>query len=143
MRIYFNPYYIITYDPNGGILDGSTAKVSTTHPWGETITIREAPERKGYTFLYWEGSRYDPGDSYTVTEDHTFVAKWRKGTTPGLRYKFTFTKKWSGAAGDSIDWTTHGEDGRTVRKKFNKTVVSQKEWHYEAWFESEEDLSWT
>lgn len=32
---------------------------------GEVITIRDKPTREGYTFLYWKGSEYYPGDSYT------------------------------------------------------------------------------
>ena len=41
--------------------------------------------REGYTFTYWKGSEYQPGDKYTVTEDHTFEAQWKEngGTTPG------------------------------------------------------------
>jgi uncharacterized repeat protein (TIGR02543 family) len=38
-----------------------------------------APVRDGYTFDYWEGSRYNAGDKYTVTGDHTFTAVWKTG----------------------------------------------------------------
>ena len=138
LKLCFRPEYIITYDPNGGRLAGSSKPVQSAHLYGEVITIREAPVREGYEFQYWEGSRYDPGDSYTVTGDHTFVAKWKK--EPGTyTTKFTFTKKWSGGHLDSIDWTLHNEDGREVRKGFNKKVVSQTEWRYEAWFDTDVD----
>lgn len=70
--------YTIVFDPNGGKIDGSTGAVSSEHRNGETIKIIDAPERDGYTFLYWKGSEYLPGDSYTVTEDHTFTAQWKK-----------------------------------------------------------------
>ena len=40
------------------------------------ITIHEEPVREGYEFLYWKGSKYQPGDSYTVEGDHTFTAIW-------------------------------------------------------------------
>ena len=141
LKIYFHPYYIITFDPNGGLLEGSRKPVSTNHLYGEEITVREEPVYAGYEFLYWEGSQYNPGDTYTVTEDHTFTARWRKEPDPPgpYSYKFTFTKKWSGAHGDSIDWTLYDRNGNKVSKKFNKKVVSETEWRYEAWFESDED----
>ena len=45
---------------------------------GDVISILEAPERDGYTFRYWKGSRYQPGDKYTVCGDHTFTAVWKQ-----------------------------------------------------------------
>ena len=125
--------YTITFDPNGGTLDGSTEPVTAEYAENEVITIREAPVRNGYTFLYWKGSRYDPGDEYTVTEDHTFVAQWESPYT----YRFAFTKKWSGGHENSIDWTLYNPDGTVAHKKFNKTVISPNEWYYEAWFAEE------
>ena len=47
------------------------------------ISIHKKPVRKGYEFLYWKGSKYQPGDKYTVKADHTFVAQWKKSTEPG------------------------------------------------------------
>ena len=133
LKVYFRPYYIITYDPNGGRLAGSTKPVSSKHMYGEVITIREEPVRGGYEFLYWKGSVYAPGESYTVTEDHTFVARWKSE----FSYKFTFTKQWIGAHGDSIEWTLYDSSDRVVHKKFNKKVISDLEWRYEAWFSSD------
>ena len=74
--------YTITYDLNGGSYDGSTADITEKHNEGEVISIHAAPVREGYTFSYWKGSAYHPGDSYTVTEDHTFVAQWKKDPDP-------------------------------------------------------------
>ena len=42
------------------------------------VKIHDAPTREGYDFLYWKGSEYQPGDAYTVIEDHKFVAQWQK-----------------------------------------------------------------
>ena len=70
--------FTITYDLNGGSFDGSTEAIKEVHEKGTVISIHEAPVREGYTFRYWKGSRYDPGDEYTVTEDHTFTAQWDK-----------------------------------------------------------------
>ena len=132
--------YTITFDPNGGTLNGSTEPVSSEYGENEVITILGAPEREDYDFLYWKGSRYDPGDEYTVTEDHTFIAQWEKKEQPSpYKFKFTFTKKWSGGHGDSIDWTLYNPDGSEAHKRFNKKVISDTEWRYEAWFTSEKD----
>ena len=83
--------YTITYDADGGKIDtaGSFGTASAgreivyyTYAYGEVITIIGAPQREGYKFLYWKGSEYQPGDSYTVKEDHTFVAQWEKESEP-------------------------------------------------------------
>jgi len=79
------PVYKITYDLNGGSFDGSTDNIVETYKAGTEISIHEAPVRAGYKFTYWKGSEYQPGDKYTVTEDHSFTAQWEKapdGTDP-------------------------------------------------------------
>ena len=72
--------YTITYDLNGGTLDGKTGTITEQYEEGEEITIKDAPTRSGYTFRYWEGSEYHPGDPYTVTEDHTLKALWAQNS---------------------------------------------------------------
>ena len=69
----------ITYDLNGGSLDGQTGSVEMNYKNGTVITL-PAPVRDGYTFDYWEGSRYNAGDKYTVNGDHTFKAVWKTGS---------------------------------------------------------------
>ena len=73
----------ITYILAGGSYDGSTADIVETHNIGDIISIREAPSREGYTFNYWMGSEYYPGDSYKVSGDHTFTAVWTKNEEGG------------------------------------------------------------
>ena len=75
----------ITFDPAGGKLNGKDGPVSVKCAYGLSITIPDAPEREGYTFLYWKGSEYYPGQEYTVTGDHTFVARWELSPTPTPR----------------------------------------------------------
>lgn len=58
---------------------------------------------------------------------------------PGYTYKFSFTKEWQGGIEDSIDWTLYDANGNVVHKKFNKKVVNEKEWSYEAWFATSVD----
>ena len=82
------PMYNITFDPNGGILiiDGkeytSDEMYVITVKEGTVITIVDAPERDGFVFTYWRGSEYQPGDEYTVFEDHTFTAQWEAEEIP-------------------------------------------------------------
>ena len=70
--------YEIRYKLNGGTYDGSTDDIVEEYPEGTVISIHDAPERDGYTFDYWKGSEYQPGDQYTVTGDHVFEAQWKK-----------------------------------------------------------------
>ena len=72
----------ITYVLNGGSFGGSTDDIVERYARGTEIIIHDAPQRDGFVFLYWEGSVYHPGDSYTVTEDHVFTARWREKTAP-------------------------------------------------------------
>ena len=73
--------YKISYDLNGGTLDGKTGTVILEVEDGTTITL-PTPTREGYTFDYWEGSRYEAGASYTVEGDHTFTAQWKADVKP-------------------------------------------------------------
>ena len=72
---------VLTFDLGGGTLNGKTDALTIETQVGSTITIPDAPTREGYTFEYWEGSKYLPGDSYKVTGDHQFTAKWVKNST--------------------------------------------------------------
>ena len=72
----------LTFDLGEGVLDGKTGKVVINCNVGEEIEIIGAPSREGYTFTYWKGSEYYPGQKYTVTGDHTFVAQWKKDSVP-------------------------------------------------------------
>jgi hypothetical protein len=69
---------VITYDLNGGEYHSSKEDIIEEHWEGDVISIHEAPKRTGYTFRYWEGSHYQPGDLWTVSGDHTFTAVWKK-----------------------------------------------------------------
>lgn len=72
----------LTFDYGGGTLDGKTSLTIEANV-GDVITIPDAPTRDGYTFQYWKGSKYYPGDKYTVTGDHTFTAVWQKNASGG------------------------------------------------------------
>lgn len=72
------PDFTITYKLNGGVFDGKPDDIIEVYPGDTVISIHKAPTREGFTFLYWEGSEYQPDDKYTVTEDHTFTAQWKE-----------------------------------------------------------------
>ena len=57
----------------------------------------------------------------------------------GYDFRFTFTKTWQGDHEASIDWVLYNPDGTVAHKKFNKKIVSENEWRYEAWFASGAD----
>ncbi len=76
------PMCTITYDLNGGAFEGSAENIIEKYRTGTTIAIHQAPERDGYEFTHWQGSSYQPGDEYKVTEDHIFTAQWEKKDTP-------------------------------------------------------------
>lgn len=112
---------LITYDANGGkFTDGKSIK-QELHKENDTIKITAAPMREGYQFLYWKGSKYNPGDLYTVKDSHIFVAQWNK--IPELEVKdATIT------VGDKIDLKsliTKAEDEEDG-KNLNNSVVIDK-----------------
>ncbi|MBQ2685790.1 MAG: InlB B-repeat-containing protein, partial [Erysipelotrichaceae bacterium] len=83
LRLYYTrDTFDLTFKLNGGIFNGSTEDIIETYKYGEVIKIHEAPTREGYEFTHWEGSKYYPGDEYTVTEDHTFTAQWNRVDVP-------------------------------------------------------------
>ncbi len=74
----------IIFDPSGGIwTDGTSTNKEVKANAGEVITILEAPTREGYRFLHWQGSQFQPGDTFTVpVGGHVFTAAWQKITDP-------------------------------------------------------------
>ena len=54
-----------------------TGTVVKSYDYGTVINL-PTPTRDGYDFLYWEGSRYDAGEEYTVLGAHSFTAIWEE-----------------------------------------------------------------
>ena len=70
--------------------------IRTTAAIGEGVALHPAPERDGYTFLYWQSTdvnpgspyyqepdpdsdfQFRPGAIYTAKKDINFVAVWQK-----------------------------------------------------------------
>lgn len=80
---------VLIFKPNQGTwTGGSTEDRVYEVTVGEIFTIIDAPVREGYRFLYWQGSRFSPGDAFQVPEGgHTFTAVWEKADSaqPKLR----------------------------------------------------------
>lgn len=72
----------LTFDLGGGTLDGQTGSITVRAKAGDVIEMPAAPTREGYTFKYWRGSEYYPGDKYKVEGDHKFTAVWEKNAEP-------------------------------------------------------------
>ena len=74
----------LTFNPDGGNWQGSTANKVFEVLQGTTFTIIDAPVRDGYVFQYWQGSKYQPGDQFTVEGDHNFTAIWSPVEIPEI-----------------------------------------------------------
>ena len=73
----------VIFDANGGAWANGDIRREYRCAPGSVITIESAPMREGYKFLYWEGSEFYPGESYTVpAEGHTFTAMWEEEKKP-------------------------------------------------------------
>ena len=76
-----HPYYLITYDANGGTGGpGSQKKYESV----SSITLSDTiPTRTGYAFLGWSTNKnatqpnYNPGDEYSANSNITLYALWR------------------------------------------------------------------
>lgn len=76
-------YYSVTYDPNGGALDGSAAERVEYHLNGNAVQVSgTVPEREGYIFLGWqeESVTYQPGTQLTANmeESYLLTALWEE-----------------------------------------------------------------
>ncbi len=94
--------YDLTFDLNGGTLDGKTGIITMTYEYGYEINLPDAPTKEGYTFKYWRGSTHAAGEKYTVTEKHDFTAEWGETidsvsltVTPPLCGTSVFGNSWS------------------------------------------------
>ena len=121
--------FTISYDLNGGTLDGKTGVITVEAEEGTTITIPGAPTREGYTFTYWKGSKYYPGDKYTVEGDHTFTAEWEQNEAK--TYKVTFNANGHGTAPSA----QAVEEGKKAAKPADPTASG---YTFGGWFTDKE-----
>ena len=73
---------ILTFNLDGGTLDGQSGTITVEANVGDTINLPGAPTKDGFTFKFWRGSEYAAGAEYTVEGDHEFTAEWEKNAEP-------------------------------------------------------------
>lgn len=106
-------YDISFYDEEGNLIQTNNVE------YGGTITIPNAPTKDGYEFLYWEGSKYYPGDQYTVTGPHTFKAIWKK-----VEEKPADNKDEDASADKKDENTVADSDSKTTDNTSDKAIDS-------------------
>lgn len=68
--------YVITYNPNGGILDAEYTIVTYNEPYN-----LEVPVKEGYTFMGWSyNGKIIDSEKWMYTEEITLVAQWEVET---------------------------------------------------------------
>ena len=78
--------YRLSYDPNGGTWpDGTTSIKEISATKDKQQVIYSAPLKDGYVLDHWEGSSYQPGDTYDGEKNvyghyvnHSLKAVWKK-----------------------------------------------------------------
>lgn len=115
----------LTFHLAGGTLNGTTGDYAITADVGSVIVIPAAPTREGYTFQYWEGSNYNPGDKYKVEGDHEFTAIWKQNGPATHTVTFNANGHGKAPAAQTV------EDGKTAKRPANPT---ENGWTFGGWF---------
>lgn len=118
---YQNANLLLSYDANGGKFDDDTELKQEKHKKDDVVTIIDGPKRQDYDFLYWEEPKNNPGDEYTLTDNHVFKAKWNK--IPELEVEDAEIEE--GQNLDPKDLITKAEDEEDG-KNLESTVVIDK-----------------
>jgi len=120
----------LTFDLNGGTLDGKTGKVTMKAEVGTTVKLPKAPTRDGYTFKCWKGSEYAAGADYQVEGDHTFTAEWTK-KEPATTYTISFDA--NGGKGEMASISVKAGSSTTLAaNKFTRSGYTFTGWNTRA-----------
>ena len=136
-------YYIVELDDptiNGeyGSMTFVDGKATFTLKGGDSITANDLPNGVHFTVTqadYSDEGYYTTwtGATGTIDDEKPALAAFFNTLTPPGNH-FIFTKKWSGGHLDGIKFTLYDPDGVPVKADFEKFVVTEDEWRYEAWF---------
>ncbi len=143
LKAYFRPWYLLTYDLNGGSLKGSTSPVVQKCNWGDKVSIEWRPERKDFLFRTWLGDKkYAPGESYTVTGDHVFTAAWESNylNTGILRVGLIYDEE---ETLDHFDLRLFSSQGEIENWLTRTNVISDTETEETIYFETIDDYYYT
>jgi hypothetical protein len=86
--------YILNYNANGGWAEPDPVTYTASSP--ATVNVYNQPARLGYQFLYWtankngSGTKYYPGDTYSVSGGGTIYAQWAEGVPLSKTRKFIY-----------------------------------------------------
>ena len=86
--------YYLNYDANGGWAEPKAQTYTTSNP--ATVNVYNQPTRMGYQFLYWttnkngSGTKYYPGDSYSISGGGTIYAQWKEALMIAPTRKFIY-----------------------------------------------------
>lgn len=86
--------YILNYNANGGWAEPDPVTYTASNP--ATVNLYNQPTRLGYQFLYWttnkngSGTKYYPGDTYSVSGGGTIYAQWAEGVPLSKTRKFVY-----------------------------------------------------
>lgn len=75
--------HTVAYNTNGG---STITDLSSPYEEGASVTIKQGGTKNGYTFDSWNtkpdysGTEFFGGETFTITKDTTFYAKWLKDT---------------------------------------------------------------
>lgn len=118
--------YNVTYIDNGNVINTSQSAQGT-------ITIMPAPPTPvGYRFIGWKakGELYQPGESFSVTEDVTFEAQWEEIPVI-VNYTLTFNTN----GGTAISTLTQ-QEGTII--DLSSYTPSKTGFTFAGWYEDEE-----
>lgn len=86
--------YYLNYNANGGWAEPAAETYTSSTP--AIVNAYNQPTRMGYQFLYWttnkngSGTKYYPGDSYSVSGGGTIYAQWKEALMIAPTRKFIY-----------------------------------------------------
>jgi uncharacterized repeat protein (TIGR02543 family) len=133
----------VTYNLNKGTGSGYA---SQTVRYGEAVSMKKIPTRKGYVFTQWKsgGNKYKTGDNIKVTKNITLTAGWTKKVKTSKRvtkaeyfverylqqpdgtYVVKDSKICKGTVGEKVSVTAKNSDYQHYYVNKNKSVLSGK-----------------
>ena len=119
VKVYYKRKTVhLTFNPNGGKIDGSTDNKTVSGKYGATLTAPTA-QKTGYTFNSWKPEGSAPALTLTFpAADATYTAQWTANT-----YKVHFDKNDNAATGTMADQLFTYDDTTKALTK-NKFIKS-------------------
>lgn len=124
------PTYTITFNANGGTLNGASITTAKTGEDGKLASM-PVPTREGYTFGGWYTAKSVKVTTETeFAEDTTLFALWTKDDTPpvsGTKYTITFNANGGSVTPASAET---GEDGKLT----SLPKPTREDYTFDGWY---------